>query len=187
MVQCHGDLNRSFDGLPTWLASRWRIVIDSVVVNAKDISVRPDAEPNRRQPSLGRACWVQAVVHVTGIKRLIDQFIYSWDWHVWALASCDQFHVIIAIFGLFLDILSFFVAHFTTISNLYIVRRRICRVKHTIFYYSFGKKGPASSRNQTLDLRIVMLEPSTNSIRFVNLDLNQSQFKQINEGKENLT
>ena len=38
MVQHHRDLNRSFDGLPTCLAGRWRIVIDSLVVYAKDVS-----------------------------------------------------------------------------------------------------------------------------------------------------
>ena len=39
MVQRHRDLNRSFDGLPTHLASRWQIVIDVLVVNTKDFSI----------------------------------------------------------------------------------------------------------------------------------------------------
>ena len=40
MVQHHRDLHGSIVGLPTGLASGGRIVIDSLVVNTKDVSGR---------------------------------------------------------------------------------------------------------------------------------------------------
>ena len=47
IVQCQIELNRSFDGLPTHLACRWCLVLDSLVVNTKDISVSSNKSGSR--------------------------------------------------------------------------------------------------------------------------------------------